>query len=314
MSTSAETSVSWLGLTVDGYKIDEELSSGRFNKVYLGVNASGAKRVFKVARSQSEISDEVALTESCGILLMTGSFTGVRPNVNELLKLEFKKYALVSAFVIPKGIELTTNKTARTFLTMDYVQGESLRSLIHRQKADLSLMISVAEAVKALLTSELEHHGDLKPENICITQNGPCIFDPGHFGPLVTEHGNLDSCVVTTPLYYPSLNPLDLSAFGFMLWEALLQVHPLSGPQSSSPRASEQLLQYLQLASMKGARLLNALASVRQPRELQPGLAPELETLLLRTIGLTIDDDGKLTTTKPYADFAELVADLKKFS
>ncbi|MBY0547598.1 MAG: hypothetical protein K2W95_09915 [Candidatus Obscuribacterales bacterium] len=312
MSTGSETSVSWLNLTVEGFKLDVELSSSRFNKVYLGMDAGGSARIFKVAKGASELDDDVTQESSCGLLLMTGSFTGIRPNTNELLKIEFRKLAGLACASIPSRISLTTDKTARAYMMMKYVPGNSLRSVIESGKADLSTMCAVAESVQSLLGAGIDYHGDLKPENICITTSGaPVIFDVGYFGALQTDAGLLENCAITTPLYYPSLRPNDLFAFACILWEALLQVHPLRSKAGSSLRCSDNLSQHLQIASQTGSSLIRGLGSIPRPKDIKPDISCELEVVLLKALGLSISGD-ELIPAPTYGNIAALASDLRR--
>lgn len=313
MSTSSETSISWLGLTVEGCKLESELSDSRFNKVYLGKDDAGNQRVFKVAKGVSELSDDIALDSSCGLLLMTGSFTGILPDTNELLKIEFKKLAGLRCKSVPNRVDLVTRKTARAYLIMDYVPGTSLRSIVEDKKASLSLLTAVADSIQSLLSAGLDYHGDLKPENICISSSGaPVIFDVGYFGALQTDSGLLENCAITSPLYYPSLSPNDLFAFACILWEAVLGVHPLKVKSASSLRCSSGLSQHLQLASLKGSSLIRGLASLPRPQDIRPDLSTELEVVLLKSLGLAIAGENELVPAAAYSNFANLASDLRR--
>lgn len=120
------------------------------------------------------------------------------------------------------------------FITMQYVQGESLRELI-RKVGPLGhdAVISIATQLLDGLAAAHEHsilHRDLKPHNIMVTEQGDVVItDFGLAKSLLATDGSVSGTLVGTPQYIPpehwrgqSLTAAaDIYAFGVILFEML---------------------------------------------------------------------------------------------
>jgi len=121
---------------------------------------------------------------------------------------------------------------AAVYLSMEYVEGESLRALLHRTAkldvpAGLNLARQLARAIAAAHAQSIAHR-DLKPENIMIAAGGELkVLDFGisrSYGANITATGN----VIGTPAYMapeqaagkPADQRTDIYAMGLIFHDA----------------------------------------------------------------------------------------------
>ena len=163
----------------------------------------------------------------------------------------------------------------QAFIVMEYVEGQSLHDYSGR---GLSEILPLVRQVCAALQHAHEHgiiHRDLKPENIVITPEGVVkLMDFGlahsEAAPRITAEGAL----VGTFAYLapeliqgqPASAQSDLYALGVIFYECVTGHAPYTGGTTM-----ELLSQHLY-------------ASVVPPSSHVPGIAPELETLLLKLL------------------------------
>ena len=146
------------------------------------------------------------------------------------------------------------------------------------------------ELLLKLRCSKLEYHGDIKPQNIIITSKGLRLIDPGYFGALPCREGMIPNAVITTPAYYPCLEPDDAFAAGAILWELCLGRHPLrfsraeDGQQQLS--SGVQLKQKLKMQELSGRYFYSSICDLLLPQVLDPAISNDLQRLLLSAIGL----------------------------
>lgn len=175
---------------------------------------------------------------------------------------------IVALFDVSENPELA-------FIVMEYVKGRSLRDCGGRETNE---MLPLLRQVCAALQHAHEHgiiHRDLKPENIVITPEGVVkLMDFGlarsEDAPRITSEGTL----VGTFAYLapeliqgqPASAQSDLYALGVILYECVTGQPPFAGGSMM-----ELLSQHLY-------------ASVVPPSSHLPGIAPELETLILRLL------------------------------
>ena len=147
------------------------------------------------------------------------------------------------------GIHGVGDEEGAPYLVMEYLQGQTLHTAL-RQRVRAGTFYTPAEAL-ALLTpiaSALDYahthgviHGDLKPENIILTANGPIITDFG-LAKQAQEEAASAGEVMGTPSY---MSPeqiraervdcrSDVYALGILLYELLTGTVPFTGPTPSA--------------------------------------------------------------------------------
>jgi len=125
--------------------------------------------------------------------------------------------------IFPALIGHFTDSDGFTCLVTDWIEGETLRSLVaQNMPIDVNLYLQIAKKLERLHTAG-KIHGDLKPENVLVMPDHQIyLLDPG---------GEISGMVVTTVRYYPLMRHKldDVQAFGIMLCEALTNQHPFNG-------------------------------------------------------------------------------------
>ncbi|HET9620965.1 MAG TPA: serine/threonine-protein kinase [Kofleriaceae bacterium] len=201
-----------------------------------------------------------------------------------------------------------TTDDGRTFVVMEYLEGESLAELLARETPlpEQRLLRIVAQAASALVAAHATGivHRDIKPENLFLLRRNDQDFvkvvdfgiskslrasDEAEDAPRLTQTG----MVLGTPLYMSPEQArgddeldarVDVYALGVIMYEAATGQVPFSGSN------------YLSVIS----QVLNE--EPRPPRELRPELSEELEAVILRA--MEKDRGGR------YASAAALLADV----
>ena len=138
------------GTKLDDFTIIDVIGRGAFSEVYLADDPSGKKVVLKCPHE--------------AILGDTGAFDRFRREMEIARKLDHPG--------IQHSYDLQQHRS-RPYLVMEYVEGETLRELIHRErKLPTARAIDVAEKLAEAMAyahSQGVYHRDLKPENILVT-------------------------------------------------------------------------------------------------------------------------------------------------
>ena len=203
----------------------------------------------------------------------------------------------------------------RTFVVMEYLEGESLGACLRRDgQLDEERAVRIAQQTASALSAAHAKgilHRDIKPENIFLLRRKEADFvkvvDFGiskslHTGegegstPRLTQTG----MVLGTPLYMSPEQArgeedldqrIDVYALGVILYEMVTNVVPFQGNNSLSIIA----------------RVINE--EPPPPRALRPGLSPELEAVILHAMAK--DRDQRYPTCDALAaDLAALLQDV----
>lgn len=312
-----EQEITWLGLKVGDFEIDETLGEGAFSAVYRGVRSDGVEAAFKVAKPRDLIAMEpvVKKAPSQAICFYSGGVQGVHPDAVDLLQSQAGKIISASDPSLPR-IDKVVAEEGFAYYQMELLDGQTLRAEI----ADGPIMLSVlAEAARVLdqLTAnkEFQFHGDLKPENIMVTSSGVRVLDPGHFDRLQCQEELFERAVVTTPAYYPLLEPHDLFAFGLMLWEIGAGYHPLMVERDDDSvdidRISAPLFDWIRSQEQVGLYFLRPLLQLTLPCDARPELSESCQDFLMKALGLRLV--GDLIDRGPsFASFAEIADELDR--
>ena len=180
------------------------------------------------------------------------------------------------------------------YITMEFVEGESLRSFLRRGRLDLKTILGLAHQIAEGLQEAHRQavvHRDLKPENVLVTPDGWAkIMDFGIARSL--EVNTMTMTLIGTPAYMAPEQAkglhvdhrADIYSFGLMLYEMVTGVPAF---QADTPMAI--LLQQIQEVP-------------RSPRMINPRVPDSLERLIVRC--LQKDPNDRFATTQ------ELLQDL----
>jgi serine/threonine protein kinase len=306
--------VTWVGSQVGDFLIDQKLGEGNFSWVYRGIHEdNGTYAAFKVAKppEAADLSSSASAASAASELLedgnaalptraiatITGGIMEIKPNAAKLLQ---KQHELLVQLNHGESIQVKElcAKPELTYFEMEYVSGPTLRQLMEQGPVSIDKMMEVARCLDKLSKSKkLAYHGDLKPENIMFTPSGAVVIDPGFFGRLDLENGStMKNCAVTTPAYYPTLEPDDLMAFGILLWEVVMGEQPLkketSSESSDLSRIGPQLLEHVRLQEAVGKYLLSPILDIQRPSTNRTNVDRNVENLLLKGLRLHVLGNG----------------------
>jgi serine/threonine protein kinase len=261
-------------------------------------------------RSQTVVADRVLTSALCWA---SGAILRARVDPNAILVAQAEKLLEWSQPSVVSCLESGT-VDGLPYLCMEFLEGETLRNALRLGRARLQTLIEVLDGLASLPSGEI--HGDLKPENIIITNEGAKMIDPGYRSDDPAE------VAVTTTAYYPDLDRSDLAACGAMLWEIVLGCQPFLMEKRHPGRIGPRLAD---LAAGGGPPFrVRRLANVRRPWAMVPTISPEIEEFLLRAIGLeltknggtevreAVDASGNLVLGATFSSTAELRAELTR--
>jgi serine/threonine protein kinase len=209
------------GDTFDGYTIGELIGQGNMGRIYRARDRLGRDVAVKV------ILTEVASEEGLARFEREGQAMASIPR---------HKYVI--------GIHSAGSINGRPYLVLDYVQGESLESVLKRGPLPAVQAVLVAEK----LSRALDHvhqagvlHRDLKPANVLIrsVDGEPILMDFGLAGLRGADTLTKTGDVIGTPLYMAPEQVLglhrevdgraDVWAIGVMLYEMATGTLPFPG-------------------------------------------------------------------------------------
>jgi len=209
------------GANLDGFEIKEVIGHGAFSDVYLAVDPEGRQVVLKCPHD--------------AIMGDTSTFDRFRRELEIAKKLDHPG--------IQHSYDLGAHRS-RPYLVMEYVEGETLRGLLNREKRlptarAIVLTQQLAEAM-AYAHSQGVYHRDLKPENLLITPEGRLVVTD--FGIALLSGARrltwrwLTSTVGTPDYMAPEQIQgkrgdarTDIYAIGIMLFEMLAEHVPWEG-------------------------------------------------------------------------------------
>jgi serine/threonine protein kinase len=306
--------MSWTGLLVGDFSIEELIAEGALFRAYRGVrDEDGVERAFKVAKQVHELEAASAdNAATCAHALLVGHVTKVTPDSGELLALQAQKLLSISCSELV-SIERVDKADGVFYCQMEMLEGKTLRQLMERGSVPLQLFLDLAVIMQGLSDDDkFEYHGNLSPENIMVTADGIKLLDPGYWGPLRCEEGEMPMCAVTTPAYYPSLEPDDLLALGLIIWEAALGQRPLGERGDSETidlsRVGEGLLEWVRLNEGVGKFFLSPILEIFAPSQLRIDMPSALENFLLEAIRLRLLPNGVLDKETGIKSFSAMAS------
>ncbi len=312
--------MNWVGLTVESFTIEEQLGEGSFAWVYRGTNPKdkGDRKAFKVAKPTELVGDRgtTGVYHTRALRHRTNGVENIHPDGSELLRLQWQKLQRSNdpALVAYEGL---FSRGPFSYCRMEYVEGRTLRELIDSgttEDADKAIesLVEIAVAMDRLIVEGFNWHGDLTPDNIMVTNTGVKLLDPGYFGPLTCEEGLIPDAIVTTPMYYPLLQPDDVMALGLILWEIVLQESLLDPPPgNTASKASAELRRWIERQEMLGKFFTTPLLTTRLPSEIHPDVDAATEKLLLKSVRLGLNNQNRLEREAGFKSFKEFIDALK---
>jgi len=312
----------YLGIIMEsGQTLDDVVAEGPFSFICAGKGSSGQPSIFKIAKAASPPDPVLATARfpTRAAAMVDGTIRPVRPDGNTILQMQAVRIKSDTAGLFARVRSLSEIAGALT-LELEPLPGITLRQKLSSPEfgADRAgeigqlapLLAALARSLAELFAQgHFAYHGDLKPENIMVTDAGLRLIDPGYFGPLPADEGVFANAMVTTPEYYPSATADDIFAFGVTLFEVLVGVHPLSPADAGEPGESRLARKFRGALKGRvdgGLSWLAPLLSMRPPAAFEPSLSAPVSDLLLKALRLRQDRQGFLREDEGFASFAEV--------
>lgn len=253
-----------------------DLIAGRYEIVgLLGVGGMGS-----VYRARDRELDEIV-----ALKVLRKDMAGT-PDMVDRFRREVKLARRVTHRNVARVYDIGEHE-GDVFLTMEYVDGQTLSGLIGNGPVDVSRAVEVASAICAGLAAAHAAgviHRDLKPDNVLVSRDGRILVTDFGIARVVCDPGSPSATagmVVGTPMYMAPEQlegavdidgRADLYAFGAMLYELLCGTPPWAGP---SPIA------------IASARLYRP---PPDPRATRPELPESIARLILRCMARNRED------------------------
>ncbi len=145
---------SWVGETIDGYRIERVIGRGSMGMVYFGVDVDDGTAVAVKSMNKENASDEEMLTR-------------------------FQREARVASEIIHPNVahvHMASTYNEMPYLVMEFVDGPNLADLV-KEKGHLSSAVAADYVRQAALglqaaTDHGSLHRDIKPANLMVTKQG----------------------------------------------------------------------------------------------------------------------------------------------
>jgi serine/threonine protein kinase len=306
------------GDVLSEFTITKLLAEGSYSWVYEGTRDI-RRKAFKVAKpiALSGTPGESGRRHTAALICTTGGISDIRPDPVQILSHQIQWLCNLSDPGLVKAEEFVFVGGDLAYGIMEFVPGQTLSELKEESKVATSVLVNLAHTLDRLSGMKaFDYHGDIKPDNIIVTaDNQVKLIDPGYFGALDGEHESYSACCVTTPGYYPLLEPDDLLALGIMVAEIILGQHPLDGCQDLNEIRLDNIdpavIELVKEQQIVGRYFLTPLLESCNPENLAKiDKDSRLKDIALKAIRLRLDGT-MLRADAGYANFLEVARALE---
>ncbi len=323
----------WIGARIGNYTIQELVGEGTFSFVFKSLDRlTQSERAIKVPKEEAANPEFTRDSHPVGTMaphepVPTQVFVKKpdRYSVQEASPYSIHKIQIARTRSVSEqglvSIDDYSLEKDRVFSVMPLIAGKTFRQYMRSGPVPVAVLRNLALTLQRLNNNqEFGYHGDVKPENMVVTNSGVILVDCGFFG--ATEYGETDderkSLIVTTPRYYPHLKADDLLAFGLLLWEVACRKPLLNGVSYSRDfdlkRVTDDLLDIVHKEEDLGNFHFSQIINTEKPTSSRGGLPEIIEHILMRAVRLCFTDDGKLDAAPGYDSFEEIADDLRLIS
>ncbi|MFN8658953.1 MAG: serine/threonine-protein kinase [Candidatus Obscuribacterales bacterium] len=307
-----QNSVNWSGKRIGEYTIESLLHENSFAFVVKAISDSGAPKVIRIARSSAA---QTPMAPRSTRYLLTSQAAGTEtyaPPGHIALAMQIDVLQKLAA-AQPGFLETYGEVDDSLFYVMPFYDGQTLEELIAIGKFPLDVFITdvirkLIDVAEPLSHTAAGHHGNIKPSHIVITQKGLQLLSPGVFRDEVAASGAPVKIALTSPAYYPFLEPDDKLAIGITLFESVCKVHPFAGEGGTDlqGRLTPEFAQMLSLQMERGMPHLSGLLRFRTPREIVPSLSIKAEKYMMRSLRLGFTREGRVEPVRGWSSWEEM--------
>lgn len=324
----------WIGARIGNYTIQELVGEGTFSFVFKSLDRlTQSDRAIKVPKEEAANPEFTRDSHPVGSLMpaepvptqvfvkRTDRYSPQEASPFSIHKIQIARTRSVSEQGLV-SIDDYSLERDRVFSVMPLISGKTFRQYMRSGPVPVAVLRNLALTLQRLNNNQdFGYHGDVKPENMVVTNSGVILVDCGFFG--ATEYGEQEederkSLIVTTPRYYPHLKADDLLAFGLVLWEVACRKPLLTGVSYSRDfnlkKVTDDLLDLVHKEEGLGNFHFSQIIKTESPSSNRGGLPKIVENMLLKAVRLSFLENGKLDVSPGYDSFEELADDLRLVS
>jgi serine/threonine protein kinase len=323
-SLSQTAWTSFLGEEIEGFVLNERLSSGTYSHVFKGVHEkSGEICVIKIARTSDPIianPDDYFSKQAIRFHLELCQYVDISPN--NVLQHESERLQSDRSGHFVKVLSNGMHNDL-FYYRMPFIEGTSVKSF-EELTSDFSQFTSINLDIFERLCTVLDdfflltpaqYHGNLQPDAIMFTKSEFVLLSPGIFEMPDPSNPDQPSISITTPAYYPFFEKNDLFALGVTFWESICRENPFDVKNNIEREAlfSNDLKEALDYRKALIHSPLWHILKLKLPREIRSELSMQTESILLKALKLEMNKDGYLTATPGFTsatEFGETLNDL----
>src|SRR5438128_2738812 len=135
-----EQEITWVGLRVGDFLIEDTIGQGAFSSVFRGVSPDGKTlAAFKVSKPRDQISMQPVIQKdpSQAIGFFTGGIQGIHPDSVELLKKQTEKMRASGDDAFPRVDKLVAEE-GFGYYQMELLDGHTLRAQLQSNIVEVS--------------------------------------------------------------------------------------------------------------------------------------------------------------------------------
>lgn len=322
-SIAQKTWTSFLGEEIEGYVLNERISSGTYAHVFKAVHeTTGETCAIKISRTNVPITvnpDDYFSKQAIRFHLELCQYVDVSPN--EALNHECERLLNDRTGHFVEVLSSGLHKDL-FYYRMPFLDGSSLKAFgelwqdfNHFSDVNIEVFQKLCSVLDDFfLSTPAQYHGNLRPDSVFITKTRIVLLSPGTFEIPDLSNNEQPKFMITTPAYYPFFEPNDLFALGVSLWENLCREHPFDAAarQERINLFAPELREMLEYRKALSHSPLWQTLKLRLPRDARNELSSEAETTLLKALKLEMNSDGLLTAAQGFASALEFSQSLEQ--
>ncbi len=310
----------WLGQTIEGFTLQQQLSTGTYSNIFKGVNEkTGETAAFKIAKTDIAISAEPNNSFCKQAIAFSNEMVYHLPmSPNMVLEEESKRLQNDKSGNFVKV--LSTGIIDKCFYyRMPLLEGQSLKELMQLTDTPfiqiaLDVFTKLCDLIDRLAEQET-YHGNLQPDSIFFTKTDLVLLSPGSFA-VTDQRSPSTPFLLSTPAYYPFYEANDRFALGCTFWEVICKRHPLDSrdAEERSYLFTDELKQMLEYRKSFNHDPLWQILKVIPPRSLRNDITDEAERIMMKAVKLAFQKDGLIGADEGYKRAAEFSVALNELS
>ena len=310
-----------IGTQVGDYTIQELVGEGTFSIVFRAVDRLGKSvKAIKIPRSVTQDTERLEESVPTQVFIKRQDrYSPQEASPVHIQKIQVARTRSVNDRGLVSVEDYSFDDSGKSYVSMPLISGTTFRKYLKSGPVPLTVFLDIANTLDRLSQiDDFGYHGDVKPDNMIVADDGVMLVDCGYFGSIEPEsdpQNESKTLIVTTPRYYPHLIADDMLAFGLVLWEAACRKQLLRKVSYSKDhelkKVSEDLLSQVYEEEALGNFHFSQIVKAKKPSALRPGIPASIEEFLLKSVRLKFTKDDVLDVDEGFETFEELARELK---